>query len=186
MSWGSRYLDHYGRFLGEPRARRVFASHGAHRSLQIFEYDGVFAGCSVYASLGLSHFHREVGGILEVLMPIEGDLPVVPPLLANALSVAVRDELPLARGSVIAGVANIDPAFSAQFAKHAIYFTTPWDLPEAARFVEAGGVSGRVLLAFFLSQAEGELLRDQGAEALEIILEVGGVDPYRLSRPSVV
>lgn len=184
MKWGECYLDHYARFLGEIQKRRVYEPFSANRSIQHLEFGDVFEGCLVFASLGLSHFRRELGGTLEVMMPIDDGWEEASPILANALSLAIRDELPLRRGVAISGVANLAPQFKLRFDKEAIYLTDPYELPEEAHAVQCEGKEGALLLAIFISDAELGLLRSGGPDALESLLEEQGVDPYQISRPS--
>ena len=186
MNWGECYFDHYSKFFGEPVVRRAFEPFGSQWSLQVLEYAKVFAGCRVFATLGLSHYSRELGGVAEVIVPSDDGWDDVPPLLANALSLAIREEIPILRGTSIGGVGHISPLFGARFSKEAIYLTRPHNLPEGALAVKCGHEMGKLLLGMFLSAEEAALLWADGPDALEDALEAGGADPFHLLRDSVV
>src|SRR2546423_1431025 len=68
INWGEVYLDHYERCFGDFASREVFTPHEPGPVIQVLSYDNVIQGCRVYASLGLTHYAREVGSVGEALV----------------------------------------------------------------------------------------------------------------------
>jgi antitoxin YqcF len=186
MHLGACFYDHFVRFLGEPARVSIFRAAEDEPSLQILEYDRVFPGCRVFCSLGLTHYNPELQSICEVFLPVDDAWDEIPSLLANALNYMTKKPIRLRRGSVLSGVENISPPFAARFDKHALYFSTPFGMPDAFAVVDCETISGNVYLAAFISQAEYEYLVSHGPEQLETLLEAGNVDPFQLQRASCI
>jgi hypothetical protein len=184
--YGDLYYDHFEEFFGHPMNRRIF-KQGEHQSaIQILEYDGVFKGCRVLCSLGLSHYIEEVGGIYEVYLPVDDGWDSAPTILANTLFACIQQSLPLGRGACMGGIENVSPDFARAFEKAAIYFTYPYGLPPAFGRISYEDSIGLVLLGMFISSREREFFLDRGAEEFESLIESQEVDPVHLRRRSAV
>jgi len=149
MHLGECFYDHLTRFLREPARQSVF-SIGAHLpSIQILEYDRIFAACRVFCSFGLTHYHPELHSLCEIMLPIDDAWDAIPTLFTNALNVMIMRSIRLAPGTALNGLATIDPNFVERYRKHALYFTLPFDLPDAFASVDCGTVTGHVYLPKF-------------------------------------
>src|SRR5437773_304365 len=110
-NWGEVYFDHFGRFLGKPVAREVFAQDVRQPRIQVLGYDGIFGGCRAFCSLGLSRYAEDVGRVAEVLVPVDEAWDSVPYLVANALFAIVQNRsMGIGRGVAI-GLRGISPEF---------------------------------------------------------------------------
>lgn len=186
LNWGEHYYDHYSHFFREPIEVRRFSPVDLGPRIQVLAYDTVFRNCRVFASLGLSHYAPELHCVAEVVLPVNDAWELVPSLLANALFELVQQRLQLGWGMAVCGLEKLSPDFVASCGKSALYFTKPFDLPDDFPIVACEGQVGQVLLAMFVSSAEYEYFHQHGAEQLEQLLESEGVDPYNLTRPSIV
>jgi hypothetical protein len=189
VSWGDCYFDHFGRYFRAPVAREVFAQASDEPdppTIQILSYDNVFEGCRLFASLGLTHYAETVGEVAEIIVLADDAWEQIPGLMANVLFYMVQERMRIGWGMAIARLDNVDGAFTRRFGKSALYITRPFGLPKGAEEVTCGGQRGSVYLGVFLEEAEYRLLLDHGAERLEAVLEASAVDPYHLTRASVV
>src|SRR5215471_10220405 len=146
---GAAFYDHLTQYLGSPVDRQVFQSNEAEPPIQVLQFDKVFPKCKVFCSFGTSHYTHILGGAAEVILPCDDGWDAAGGLLANALFFLVRERMQLGRG-VAVKFAGVDPEFSKQFGKTAIYFTDPFGLPPGFNFVKLGSKSGRVYLSFFI------------------------------------
>jgi hypothetical protein len=89
------YLDHYERYIGPISGREVFRAPGGEWSIQILAFDGVFRGCRVYCSLGLTRYSEMIGEAVEVVLPVDPRWDIVPEVLANALFFAIEEKMEL-------------------------------------------------------------------------------------------
>lgn len=186
MNWGECYFDHFVKYFRTPVAREVFTQDPEEHTIQILAYDKVFAGCRLFASLGLSHYQEAVGSVGEIIVPADDAWDVVPGLVANTLFYMVQERIHIGRGVAVAGLAKVNAAFARRFGKGALYFTNAYGLPEGSEEVLCNGQRGSLYLGVFLTDTEYRLFLDQGAEGLESALESRQVDPYHLARISVV
>lgn len=186
VNWGECYYDHYAKFLGTPVERQVFRKDDQSPSIQILAYDGVFKGCRVFCSLGLTHYSSEVSAVGEVVLPLDAGWEDVPSLLANVLFYIVQKPMSLGWGMSISGIDNISPEFTRAFNKTALYFTTPYGFPQDFNRVDCQTGVGDMYLAFFISASEHAFFTTHGAEQFENLLEVHNVDPFTLQRPTCV
>lgn len=186
VNWGECYYDHYTRFLGHPVEQEIFRQSDNLPSLQILSYNKVFEGCQVFCSLGLSHYSLEVGGTSEVYLPIDDGWKDAPYLLANTLFFLIQNNMTMGWGLSISGIEQILPRFTDDFNKVAIYFTNALGLPEDFSVVNCSSMAGKIYLAIFISKAEHEFFKQQGAEEFESLLEARKVDPFSIRRPSCV
>jgi len=185
--WGSCYLDHFEKYLKKPQTRNTFDPHSEHdHSIQVLGYDGVFSGCRVFASLGLSHYPDSVGQVCEVVLPIDGGWDDAPKALANVLFYCVQQEMRVQPGLAVSGISRVFPQFAAAFGKEAMYFAQPYPFPKGFEDVRCGDAPGKVYLAIMITRAEFSFLHSNGAQRLEQILEQKKVDPFTVHRPSTV
>ncbi len=186
MNWGASYYDHLERLFRSPISRETFSQEPDEPTIQVLAYDRVFPRCRVFASLGLSHYARQVGRVAEVYLAVDDGWTEAGAILANALFYVIQNELPIGWGMAVGGVGAVTPAFAQQFAKTALYFTNPFGLPPGAADVYADGERGSLYLALFISEPEYQAFLREGAEGFERILQSRRVDPYALARPSAV
>ena len=155
-------------------------------SIQLLAYDGVFTGCRVYTSLGLSHYSSELGGVNEIVVAVDDLVQDVPHVVANALFYLVKNRLKLGWGVAVDGIEYIRPSFARKYQKNALYFTRLFDLPSECASVKSENGCGALLSAFFISKPEFDFFAKHGAERFESLLENQSLDPYHLARMSIL
>lgn len=181
--WGEAYFDHFERYFRSPDRVEVYRSED-HPTVQVLEYDRVFEGCRVFATVGVSHFAKQLGGPAEVVVPVDGGYEAVSLLLGTAPVSLSHNRQPLARGSVLAGIEEVSPGFVRAFGKDALYFTEPYGLPEEFGLVCHEGMHGRVYFGIFISRRELAVLDRVGAAEFETRFQGAHADPFALGRPS--
>ncbi|MBX7136248.1 MAG: suppressor of fused domain protein [Fimbriimonadaceae bacterium] len=186
MNWGACYLDHFAKWFRAPVARSVFEQGPYDPSIQVLSFDGVFEGCRVFATLGLSHYSADIGRVAEIVIPVDDEWAIVPGLVANVLFHMIQTRQHIGRGVAVSGLDRIDPSFCQRVGKRALYLTDIYGLPAGAERVICDGQSGALYLGLFISRGEYEMFRRDGAEGLEGEFERRGVDPYSVGRPSAV
>lgn len=186
MNFGECYYDYFAAYLRDPVAREVFEQHARQLSIQILAYHNVFDGCRCFCSLGLSHYTKQVDNVAEVLLPVDDGWQDVSYVLANALFFIVQNAISLRRGTSITGISHISPALATTFGKDALYFATPYGLPEAFNRVTCGKKIGAIYLACFISTQEANFLQKHGVAEFEDMLEARDVDISNLERASSV
>jgi len=186
LNWGERYYDHFTKFLGPVRSRAVYRQSIDSPDVQILEYDNVFDGCRVFTSFGLSHYSDQIGQICEVMVPVDSGWENVSNILANTLFYMIQQDICMSRSAAVSGVDAICHEFAQKYGKHALYFTDPFGLPEEFRRVQSSNDCGSVYLGIFISQFEYNFLLREGFELFEELLETSNVDPYNISRRSIV
>ncbi len=185
MNLGEAYLDHYERILGRgPAERWAFGAGGP--TLQVLAYDGIFKGCRVFATLGLTHFRERLGAIVEVVVVADDGLADVPRVLGPACLYLATDGQGLARGHAMSGLEKIDARFVQKFRKSAIYFCGLQGFPAEFGTVCAAPDHGVVTAAIFITAAEFEALGALGPKRFEQALAKQRVDPFALGRESAV
>ena len=187
--WELCYDQHFTRYLGKPFDREIFRRDPDSPPLQIGTYDWAYPGYRVYASLGLTSYEADVQELAEVILLADAGGKQVPFLLVNALFFVIQQRIPLSSKFAVGGVARLAPPFAEQFAKAALYFAlvTPADkFPPGFESVECGEDLGLIYQATFLSEAEHDFLRRQGADAFEEKFRAQDADLCSLRRPSCV
>jgi hypothetical protein len=185
MDLGEAYLDHYERILGcSPNER--WALSAGDRVLQVLAYDGIFKGCRVFATLGLTHFRERLGSIVEVVAVADDGLAEVPKVLGSACLYLATEGQGFARGHAMSGLENIDAGFVRKFQKSAIYFCGLQGFPVEFGTVCAGPDHGVVTAAMFISAAEFKALAALGRKRFEQVLAEQAVDPFALGREPAV
>jgi hypothetical protein len=183
MNLGEVYLDHYDRFLRRgPTERWAFGAGGP--TLQVLAYDGIFKGCRVFATLGLTHFRERLGTIVEVVAVADDGLADVPHVLGSACLYLATEGQGFARGHAMSGLENIDARFVRKFKKSAIYFCGHQGFPVEFGTVCAVPEHGVVTAAIFITAAEFKALGALGPKRFEQVLAEQSVDPFALGRES--
>ncbi len=183
---GECYYDHFEEYLGRRVDHGKFTQDSQSPAIQILVYDGVYDGCRAFCSFRLVHYHRDLGGIGEVMCAVDEGWEHVKRVLANALFFMVQNRIDLGRGSRVGGIRNVSPEFVEMYGKEVLYLTVPYNVPEGFDRVECGDVVGHIYLAIFITEKERAYLDQHGVEAFEDLLEAQQVDPFHLRRPSCV
>jgi hypothetical protein len=188
INYGELYYDHFCKYLGEPIDREVYKNNEKIPSIQILKYENVFEKCLVYNTLGFSKYDDVVGSNVEVSMVVDGAFSSSGYIIANVLFYCIDKQIEVGRGMAISGIESIDQSFVQKYNKNAVYFTEPFAFPENYSQVrtECEEKDGRILLAFFISQSEYEYFLKYGTEKFEDLLEESNVDPFNVSRKSIV
>jgi hypothetical protein len=98
----------------------------------------------------------------------------------------IQKPILLGWGVSLKGVEHILPDFAKKFNKTAIYFTTPFGLPQDFNKVMCQGELGMIYLAVFISESEHTFFVKHGAEQFEALLASKGVDPFYLGRETCI
>ncbi|RJG14921.1 suppressor of fused domain protein [Paenibacillus thiaminolyticus] len=188
INYGELYYDHYSKFLGEPIDREVFKNNEEMPSIQILKYENIFEECLVYSTLGFSKYEEVVGDNVEVTLVVDGGFSSAGYILANALFYCIGNQMQIGRGIAIRGIESLDKSFVQKYNKNAVYFTEPFAFPEEYYHIptKSEDKDGKILLAFFISQSEYEYFVKYGTEKFEDLLEEKNVDPFHVSRESIV
>jgi hypothetical protein len=188
IEWDDCYHRHFTKFFTcNPIERRLFTTHvDRERSIEIFTYDDLFDGCRAFTTIGLSQFSQELGHISEIYSASDEGWSRVPYILANTLFHMIDDKMEIGWGIVMRGVEIIAQDFYSQYGKSAVYISLPIGLPDEFRRVTCGDRTGHVYLATLITAAEADYFSKHGADALEERFEEAEVDPFCLTRPSVV
>lgn len=188
VDWGSAFYDHFAKYLGEPIKRGAFRQNQESQSIQVLHYENVFEGCTVFVSFGLSKYASELGTVAEVCLVTDCAFEESENILANTLFYLIANKINLGRGVSISGVSKINEEFSKLYDKSAMYFTMPYAFPDGFEKIKPVGATdeGNIYLAFFLSQREHDFFVDKGSEIFESVLEDKDIDPFTLTRSSVI
>ncbi|MED1060036.1 suppressor of fused domain protein [Bacillus mycoides] len=188
INYGEIYYDHYSKYLSEPIDREVFKNNEGLPSIQILKYENVFEECLVFNTLGFSKYEEIVGDNIEISMVVDGAFNSTGYILASALFYCIGNRIEIGRGTAISGIETIDKAFVQKYNKSAVYFTEPFTFPEEYSHVrtENEDKDGKMLLAFFITQSEYECFVKCGTEKFEDLLEENDVDPFNVSRKSII
>ncbi|MGG4147618.1 suppressor of fused domain protein [Paenibacillus algorifonticola] len=188
INYGELYYDHYSEFLGQPIDREVFENNEEMPKIQILKYENVFEECLVFNTLGFSKYEEVVGNNIEVSMVVNGGFNKTAYILANVLFYCIGKQIKIGRGTAINGIESIEKSFVQKYNKSAVYFTEPFAFPEEYNYLnsENENTNGEILLAFFISQSEYDYFIKYGTEKFEELLEENDVDPFNVSRKSIV
>lgn len=190
INYGELFYDHYNLFLGNPVDREVYRNNNDMPSIQIIKYENVFEECLVYNTLGLSKYEEVIGAKIEISMVVDGAFNSAGYILVNSIFYCLGNQIEIGRGVAIGGIQSIDQSFVEKYNKNAIYFTVPFAFPEEYSYVQTEDKdkdkSGEILLAFFISQSEYDYFKLYGTEKFEDLLEEKGIDPFQVSRKSII
>jgi hypothetical protein len=182
-NWGEVFLNAYERFLGQPSSRQMFRPAPDEPTIQVLEYKRGFPGCTMFCTLGITHYSAILGKHREVYVAVDAGTESVPFVLGATLTDILRKRERLAWG-VSWTFKELFPEFVSTFSKTALYFTRPYNVPQDFAAVSLGNEVGGMLCGIFITDEENRLFMDQGAERLETHLEKHNVDPFHLSRHS--
>src|SRR5262245_42818566 len=186
-SWGDCFSDHFEKFLGPISRRSVFEIDNSQPNIQILEYDDAVEGCLVFCSFGLSIYTYHIGGVFyEVFLPVDEGWEYIPKILSGTLFTIVEHKIQFGPGFYLGGLEIIDAEFVEKFGKSALYFTPPYSVPDEFKRVPCNNSLGSVIMGMFISTAENMYLRDEGSDHFETLLEKAEIDPYQLSRKSIL
>tara|TARA_R110001583_G_scaffold174355_1_gene328764 strand:- start:794 stop:1366 length:573 start_codon:yes stop_codon:yes gene_type:complete len=188
ITWAESYFDHYERILGAAQRRDVFEITDTSSNIQVLAYKNVFPGCITFCTIGLSSFESRVGAISELVMTVDEGWEYIPKLLAESASFLIEKPMRVGWGFVIGGESQINSQYYEKFLKEATYFTHPMGFPDdffTIRKKDSDKV-GEMYMGIPISVEEKELFASLGAEEFESKMEENNVDPFCLSRNSVV
>jgi hypothetical protein len=178
---GEAYLDHYERFM-KSQPDRAWAFEADGPTIQVLAYDGIFEGCRVFATLGLSLFRERLGNIVEVVSVVDDGFAELPRLLAETCLYLAAHGKGFDCGHALSGIENIDATFVRTFRKSALYISKPQGFPPEFDVVCATPEHGVVRAATFISAEEFKALSDLGMDAFESALVQQKVDPFAVGR----
>jgi hypothetical protein len=184
--WSDCYFEHFQKFFGQPVDGKTFKGFPDLPAIEVFAYDGVFRGCRVFCTNGLSDYRKALHQIAEVYLSADNAWETIPFLLCNTLFYIINQKMEFGWGISINGIEEINPEFAQKYKKAALYFTLPGGLPNGFEKVKCGNEEGKIYVAMFISQQEHDFFIERGAEAFEDLLKKNNVDPYELSRASVL
>ncbi|MBP8171913.1 MAG: suppressor of fused domain protein [Pseudomonas sp.] len=185
MDLAGLYYDHYQKFLGVAVDNLIFESPALDCKIQILVYAGVFEGCITFATVGLSHYSRELGGVGEIVCVVDALEEEVPGIIFNTIKTIVLDRMELGWGIGISGNSKVAPKFVEVTSKDCVYITNPLPFPEGFSFVDGcceGRSSLRVYLMIFISSSEYQIFCERGGEGLEHYLWEREIDPFHVMR----
>lgn len=137
----------------------------------------------VIASVGLSYYTRRRGEAIEVMLIVDAEHKVAERAFARIVGLLAQEPLALGIGEVFEGSTSFG-RISSRHGKVAMVLTGPPFKEPPLFHVECEGQPGHVFVLVPISEAERELIADEGVEALEALLQ--GADVSDLGRPSVV
>lgn len=177
MNIGEKILDHYTKYLGE------YAGADRYRFedqiIQILGFPGVFEGCLVFATFGMSKYSGEIGRRCEVILAVDDLYDECAEILANTVCHLIANKTKFGRGILIEGVDNIVPGFSKLCGKCALYFTDVSGLPDEFSVVDG---TCEIYMCFFVSEKEAEYFKEHGSEKFETFLEENEIDIAAVKR----
>jgi len=187
MNWHSCYYDHFTAFLGKPIAATEF-THANHDSfpIDIYTFDGSFEGCRSFCTFGLTKYRSALHTTCEVYLPVDDGWEDIPRILANLLDYLVYQRRPIRAGRCISGIENINRGFVETYGKSAMYFATPFGLPDGFNTFCCDEHHGQVYMACFISPQEHTFLVEHGPAQFEALLVEKDVDALHLRRPSCI
>lgn len=184
MSAGALIFDHYEKYFGKPSNNVSSHDKFVNYPVQVLRFDGVFADCVTYATLGASHFRDQLGGALEIVLVSDLDHADISVILASVILYSVENGINLLQGAALGNLASF--ADRRTFSQRAIYIADCIPLPPSFRCLKGEGQHITFKLAFFIHNNELEHVRSNGRESFETLLEKNSVDPFTFQRPSVV
>ncbi len=185
-NWGEKFYEHYEHFFRNPVNQNVFSQGEGLPKIQILQFDKVFSGCKVFASLGLSHYANEIGNVGELYFPVEGaESSIARTLLANSIFYLVQNKIQFGRGISI----RFDKLlfeFSEKTNKVSFYITQSFDLPDEFDEVSLGDETGYMMIGILISENEHDYFVEHGADKFESMIEEAEVDVYDIYRKSAI
>lgn len=188
ITWAETYYDHYERILGVAQRRDVFEVYDTDKNIQILAYKNVFPKCVTFCTIGLSHFESRVGAVSELIMVVDEGWEYIPKVLAEAASYLIREPMQVGWGFSIGGESGMNPEYFKRFSKEATYFTHPMGFPDDFYTIikKDSDKVGEIYMGIPISVEEKKLFGSIGAKEFESEMEKNNVDPFCLSRKSVI
>lgn len=181
MNWGEAFFERYVKLFGNPINQAVWEKEG-FGVIQILTF-APSSDLLVFASIGLTLYPNELGGIFEVFVTAAEKLRDVPNVFGQVLTGMVEKSQKLGVGLSFP-FEKMFPDFAAATGKTALYFTGVAGL-ENLDVVELGDEQGKLLVGFFISAAENDFLGQNGPEKFEAALRKAGAVPSDLNRKSI-
>ena len=187
-AWAGTYFDHYEKFFNKASSREVFEIDGFDRKVQILAYKNVYSGCITFASIGLASFSPVIGTVAELIVTVDDGWDDISKIIAETINYIVNKPMRIGWGLSVSGEKNISPLFAEKYNKDALYVTHPMGLPGEFYSVvkPKSNIVGEIYMGVFISSQENELFKKIGAEKFEKIMEESNVDPFHVSRNSIV
>jgi len=137
----------------------------------------------VIASVGLSYYTRQRGDLAEVMLLVDAEHKVAASAFARIVGLLADEPLAFGLGEVYEGSRSFGRIASRHGKVAMVLVAEPFEEPPLFH-VECDGGPGHVFVLVPVSQAERDLIANEGWEALEPLLD--GVDVSDLGRHSVV
>lgn len=177
-------FDHYVKYFNQPTKTYKFQT-GEGSVVQILQFENVFEDCAVLTSLGFSHFSLDHSKVFqEVVMVVDKAWEESAEILAKTLLYIGEFRGSVDYGMSKAGIRDIAPGFYSRYSKDALYFTSPFALPE--EFNKVNGLKSDLLMGMLISYKEHEFIKSKGFYEFEVLLEKHKADPLDIRRESVV
>lgn len=180
------YLRHFRQHLGKPFDVQTFRGEDGS-SIRLATFDQRFPKFKVYASLGLSDQKEKVKDLGEIILLTDDFRPDVKQLFVHFLLFIQQKGIPLGSRFCIGGIEMLNPEFAEYYNKEAFYVMTAEGFGPGFEEFPCLDEPGKVYQGLFISFAEEDFLRRNGAEAFEEKLhrmEKNEIELCSLSRPS--
>ena len=181
MNLGEKILDHYIEYLGDYAGADRYGDKD--KEIQILGFPGVFEGCMVFATFGLSKYPEVIGNRCEVVLAVDDRFNECAEILANSVFYILSNRMDFGKGVLISGADSIVEGFSSACGKSALYFTDATMFPEEFSTVDD---ECKIYMCFFVSENEAMFFRKNGSSEFEDLLEKKDVDVISLNRESVL
>jgi hypothetical protein len=181
-NWGTVFLDHYERFLGQPVNREVYRRED-WPSIQVLAYDNVFPGCKLLCTLGVTHFEKSLKKACEIYVAVDNDWQEASFLVANILFDIINKETQMGPG-LAWNFGSLSTNFLVKYNKSALYFTRPFNTPSEFGTARLLNETAFMYCGFFISEFEYTYFLDHGSQNFEAMLERCKCDPFHLARPT--
>jgi hypothetical protein len=185
-TWSDLYQHHFKQYFGKPFDVQRFQQDADSPALQLAIYDRPYRHYRIFASLGLCNNRTAVQDLGEVILLADAAWREVPVLFINSLFYVIQRRIALGSKFAIGGIDNLDAAFAEHFDKAAIYYTIADGFPEGFERLAWNNEVGLVYQAIFISAAEQDFIKRQGAAVFEERFKAQDADLCSLRRPSCV
>lgn len=137
----------------------------------------------VFASVGLSYYTRQRGELAEVMLLVDAEYKVAASAFASIVGLLADEPLAFGLGEVYEGRRSFGRIASKHGKVAMVLVAQPFEEPPLFH-VDCDGGPGHVFVLMPVSQAERDMISNEGWEAMEPLLD--GVDVSDLGRDSVV
>lgn len=177
-------LQHFSKYLGETRYIAQYEIK-KNRNIYLASYDNIFGSCRAFCTLGLSDYPRCTGEGNEIFMPVNDGWDVTPSIIAGSISYIMQSSMEMGWGMSIR-FSDIFPDFAGKYHKSAIYFSTPFGVPEKFHKASCDLKQVTILLGVYITGDEYVFFTKKGAIELESLLQQSRVDVFNISRQSCI